>query len=644
MMTQDDQGVLQTDHPFVPEDCYYFGYLEEIPFSTVTINTCYGGLQGYMKLDDLAYEISPLKHSQKFEHILSQMVADAGTMGPMHRPGYEEERDPLLSPANITAAPRMSSKLYMFHEALMKGLCQSTNAFYRTANNVSETVQYMVDVGNIIDAVYRGLEIRFYIGLVYVYNVRDPVSTASLRSQSAYFQFYSTTIFPAFNPHTAVVFSTVEPPDGAYIPNLYSFCHPANLVPIATSGKNTLMVALYLCFLIGRSIGLYYDDPDCVCQRRTTCVMNGYQSLTDAFSNCSYGHLQHILMRDRSACMFHPELVYYNRSKTHERCGNKEVDNEEQCDCGSFKECYSNPCCNNLCSFTAPSLCDAESCCTNCTFSKPGTLCRPIQSMCDLPEYCRGISKTCPRDVFMQDGTPCGEEGYCFKGTCTDRSVHCKEIFGRGALNAPDQCYIINRKAYRFGFCRRISWSINFIGCSLRDLLCGRLQCTNVSFLPPLQEHVGFHQTHTLEALCFGLDLHRGQGAVDYGQVKNGALCAPGKYCLNTFCNGSVSKMEYTCFPQKCNSRGVCNSEDNCHCHLGWAPPFCENTGDGGSEDSGPPPRLFRSVPYDETILVYVRLVFGRLYALIAAVLFGVATNVKTIHTSKIKEETVHPV
>ena len=502
----------------------------------------------------------------------------------------------------------------------------------------------MVDVGNIIDAVYRGLEIRFYIGLVYVYNVRDPVSTASLRSQSAYFQFYSTTIFPAFNPHTAVVFSTVEPPDGAYIPNLYSFCHPANLVPIATSGKNTLMVALYLCFLIGRSIGLYYDYPDCVCQRRTTCIMNGYQSLTDAFSNCSYGHLQHILMRDRSACMYLPELVYYNRSKTHERCGNKEVENEEQCDCGSFKECYSNPCCDNLCSFTEASICDADTCCTNCTFSKPGTLCRPIRSMCDLPEYCRGISKTCPRDVFMQDGTPCGEEGYCFKGSCTDRSVHCKEIFGRGALNAPDQCYTINRKAYRFGFCRRTSWSVRFIACSQQDQLCGRLQCTNVSFLPPLQEHVGFHQTHTLEALCFGLDLHRGQGAVDYGQVKNGALCAPGKYCLNTFCNGSVSKMEYTCFPQKCNSRGVCNSEDNCHCHLGWAPPFCENTGDGGSEDSGPPPRLFRSVPYDETILVYVRLVFGRLYALIAAVLFGVATNVKTIHTSKIKEETVHPV
>ncbi|XP_055274667.1 disintegrin and metalloproteinase domain-containing protein 20-like [Moschus berezovskii] len=117
MMTQDDQGVLQTGHPFIPEDCYYFGYLEEIPFSMVSISTCYGGLQGYMKLDDLTYEISPLKHSRKFEHTVSQMVADAHAIGPMHRPVYEEERDPLLSPANITTAPRMSTSVTQKHAA-----------------------------------------------------------------------------------------------------------------------------------------------------------------------------------------------------------------------------------------------------------------------------------------------------------------------------------------------------------------------------------------------------------------------------------------------------------------------------------------------------------------------------------------------
>ncbi|XP_027427172.2 disintegrin and metalloproteinase domain-containing protein 29-like isoform X2 [Zalophus californianus] len=497
MMTQDDQGALQMDYPFIPPDCYYLGYLEETPLSMVTVDTCYGGLEGIMKLDDLAYEIKPLSNSRRFEHIVSQIVADSNGMGPTYKLEHKEVRDLLFSQTNASVVPRISSKMYSSHHGDVKALAASSRSMYTVFNNVSKCAQFLHIVGGQI-----------------------------------------------------------------------------------------------------------------------------------------------------LKCMYATNIVYSNKSLTHDRCGNYIVDQGEECDCGSFKQCYSNPCCTSDCIFTSGSKCNIGSCCTNCTYSSAGTLCRPIQTICDLPEYCRGESLACPDDFYMQDGTPCTEEGYCYHGNCTDRTVHCQEIFGKNAVKGADACYTINIKASRYGHCRRNAVEMKSIACAHNDMQCGRLQCGNVTHLPRLQEHVGFHQSLISGFWCFGLDSHRSTGTNDVGHVRPGTPCAPGKFCSNTYCNGTVAQLNYDCFPEKCSHRGICNNNRNCHCHVGWEPPLCIDRGAGGSIDSGPPPSRMRSVRQSDESVIYLRVVFARIYALIAAFLFGVATNVRTIKTVRVKEENVgeaHP-
>merc|ERR1712174_161675 len=56
----------------------------------------------------------------------------------------------------------------------------------------------------------------------------------------------------------------------------------------------------------------------------------------------------------------------------------------------------------------------------------------------------------------------------------------------------------------------------------------------------------------------------------------------------------------------ECNGHGYCNSEGNCHCDCGFAPPYCLHRGEGGSVDSATTcPDNFM------TIIILLILLFG---------------------------------
>lgn len=242
-------------------------------------------------------------------------------------------------------------------------------------------------------------------------------------------------------------------------------------------------------------------------------------------------------------------------------------------------------------------------------------------------------------DLYMQYGTPCSEEGYCYNGTCSDCSVHCREIFGRDSFQGHDDCYELNRGANRFGHCTTMHRVLKFNGCKKEDVKYGRLQCSNITQLPPLQEEVSFHQPKISGVWCWGLSNHyRLDVIVDVGQIRNGALLR--RSVLTT----AAILVSNDCPPNKCNFRRLCNNHGECFCHIGWKPPMCWSRGAGGSIPDGPASTGFGqigSIKTSQKPLQYLQLIFDCIYAFIAALLFGVATNVKSIQTSTVKEVTV---
>ncbi|EMP41713.1 Disintegrin and metalloproteinase domain-containing protein 2 [Chelonia mydas] len=335
------------------------------------------------------------------------------------------------------------------------------------------------------------------------------------------------------------------------------------LIGFVNSYQRTITLETFsviIAQLLGLSLGIAYDDSrDCQCSGYT-CIMHTtavHSSGTKAFSNCSIGDFQSFIASGEGECLLNKP--YLNASYRAPVCGNKIVEEGEDCDCGTRK------------------------------FVRNGTLCRSTsEDECDLIEYCNGSSAHCTPDFWVMDGHPCNRNtAYCFKGVCQTADKQCKKLFGKASKSGSLACYEeINGQKDRMGHCG--SNRDGYQACEWKDLQCGKLVCQYPSHRPFIKEKAAVIYARVQNSLCITLDYMKGPRVKDPMLVKDGTLCGKQKICMNQKC-GDAAVLKYNCdVKKKCNDHGVCNNRGNCHCRSGWLPPDCKisSKGYGGSIDS----------------------------------------------------------
>ncbi|NXL89790.1 ADA20 protein, partial [Alectura lathami] len=594
LVTYGEDGARREEHPIVQDSCFFQGEVQGSPSSLVALSTCGRGLHGMLWVEGSTYEIEPIPDDPAFQHFLYRMEADSYPMGPTcgltpEEMQYQKTFLPWLQ-APQTEEKYMLKEWWTHTRYVKLAVVVDNVRFVKSGRNESEVLRQVLEVINIGDSLYDQLSVQLFLVGLEIWTQSNPINiTNSVNKALGDFnKWRKSDLSPRMRHDTAHLFAFQTFGRSLGLAFLGSICDN-QWSSAVDSFTNRGLSSFVITFVheLGHNLGMRHDEQNCKC-RRKRCIMHKNEVDTDAFSDCSYKDYFDLLASG-GGCLRKPPAFgsYYTLKR--ENCGNKIVESGEQCDCGSQSNCRKDPCCHPNCTLTAGSVCASGKCCKGCRILPAGTLCRASTGNCDLPEYCNGTSPSCQPDLYVQDGTPCEDGAYCYKGKCSSHSKQCKHLFGKQARPAPLECFKeVNTRGDRFGNCG-IRDNIHFMKCSVENSLCGRLQCENIHMLPFLQNHLTVIQTPAEGKKCWGFDYHIGMPTADIGAVEDGTPCGSDKICIKRMCT-NMSLLNYDCNVTKCHDRGVCNNLKHCHCRYGWAPPYCELKGFGGSIDSGPAP------------------------------------------------------
>ncbi|XP_031247096.1 LOW QUALITY PROTEIN: disintegrin and metalloproteinase domain-containing protein 25-like [Mastomys coucha] len=589
--------------------------------------------QGILQINGTVYEIKPKSLSSTFEHSVHKIDSEETELLPMRCALTEEEIQQMKLQKNEKPTLMQShDEGWWTHKCFLDlALVVDRERIRYHNNNTSHVLVEIFTIINIINEIYFALDIEVLLIGVEMWNEGNHVPVDRMEILLEEFCVWKTISLNIRIPNDiAHIFVN------RYFGNLLglayvgSVCVPSHNCGVdRLLGRNLWFFGHIIAHEMGHNLGMRHDSSSCTCGSKN-CLMSPTYNANPEFSNCSYAAFWTTFATTNCLRKEKKSIGIFGT----QFCGNGVVDDGEQCDCGDWHMCRADQCCNPSCTLKAGAACAFGLCCLHCQILPAGTLCRQEVNECDLPEWCNGQSHKCPNDVYLLDGSPCKDGGYCYEKRCNNRDEQCKQIFGKEARSAAHSCYReLNTQGDRFGNCGMIRNA--YLRCHDSDILCGRVQCENVRGIPYLREHSTVLWTHLNGVTCWGTDYHFGMTIPDIGFVKDGTDCGPEHVCINKKCVNKSMWLDQ-CSPKTCTLKGVCNNLHHCHCNHGWDPPRCLESGFGGSVDSGPPPGEKEEPPQHMSLEVTTLILFVTfIFVMIPWVLNRYAT------ASKIEEPTV---
>ncbi|XP_034951684.1 disintegrin and metalloproteinase domain-containing protein 9 isoform X4 [Chelonus insularis] len=584
------------------EHCYYHGSVKDYPGASAAFHTC-NGVSGVIHLGNETFVIQPFYGgdlSQRHPHVIFEARTKGnkgcGIAGNLERRSKNRRQKHVLGlletitdryKRDVRAATKYIETAMIIDKAMFDR---------RNGSTRSEVVHDAIQVANIADLYFRTLNTR--VSVVYIETWMGGNRAAidsNMEIGRALQNFVDYTVRKMYHVSqdttqllTGESFAGGE--SGIAVPE--TVCSPKSAgISVDLNTYEPHLLAGTMAHMIGHNIGMGHDDlrENCHCRDWHGCIMA--QSIVGAenvqpykFSECSKSDYEDALKVGNGICLLNKPNELENRS-----CGNRVIDDGEQCDCGTIDECPKyDPCCDPItCKLTSGAQCAKGPCCTNdCKLRPQGHICRESTNECDLPEVCTGETGQCPTDVYKKNGKPCANNhSSCYAGHCPDLDVQCEAVWGEDGSAADMQCFEqFNSKGSINGHCGTDTDG-HFVKCEIENVRCGSLQCQKGSKQPVID---GMHHSWTRTIIsiqgneyeCKATSKVEGLEVPGMGLVRDGTSCGENLICINQTCTSVFPHTDMVKCPTnhnnlECSGNGVCTNVNKCYCNIGWSGPDC---------------------------------------------------------------------
>lgn len=585
------------------DHCYYHGQVRHRPDSNAAVSTC-DGLRGYVIDRHESYHIEPVRGNVLRVFRSSDQRSLPFKCGTENHGSKSQKNHNVLH--RQRRSTRASGRVHAAYDSNSETryvelyLVSDYRTYERHGRNISIVIQRSKEIANIVSSLYRELNIYVILVGVEVWAGGDQirVSSSADNTMENFLRYRMRRINPVHHNDNAQLITGIFFDHGVVGKAIkgpictHQFSGGVNM----DYGGTVSVVATTVAHEMGHNFGMEHDNDtqcDCIAEK---CIMSSTSGTISPkhWSSCSHNALAEAFHLGMDYCLRNvPKTVYEGPT-----CGNGLKEEGEECDCGLPEDCKSQCCNAHTCNLYPLAKCATGKCCNlkTCQFKTPTTQCRAASSECDLPEFCNGTTEFCPDDVFDQDGRECmAGQSYCYRGKCPTHTNQCKLLWGdSGRVSDPICFQQLNVKGNEYGSCG-YNWTTDeYLRCNKEDVMCGLLHCVHLNEKLmfwrdnlAIAKRASFLTRGNSQYVCRSAMLDVGLDMPDPGFAGDGVKCEHNKICLKQKCV-PLGKLKVKHCPKNCNGHGRCNSEGNCHCDNGFAPPLCDKPGYGGSLDSGP--------------------------------------------------------